>query len=62
MNNAIQSVRTASHDLEHARQHLRDALSSVEKPENRTKIESTLGVVENAISSVEQTINNYSER
>lgn len=61
MVDAIQNVRTATNDLQHARQRLQDALSSVEKQENRTKIQSTLSAVEGALNSAEQTISNYRE-
>ncbi|SHI82393.1 hypothetical protein SAMN02745163_00802 [Clostridium cavendishii DSM 21758] len=61
MNNAIENVKTAAHDLQHARQHIQDALNSVEKQENRTKIQGTLSAIDNAITSAQQTINNYME-
>ncbi|MGL4521826.1 MAG: hypothetical protein ACRCWQ_04690 [Bacilli bacterium] len=59
--NAREYVQETSGHLEHARQCLEHALSSVEKPYNRSKIEQSLHAVEDAISQTTFTESSYIE-
>lgn len=61
MNNARQNVQCTAQDLENAKRHLQSALTTVEKDENRTQIQSAMNAVDNAINAVQTTINNYTE-
>ena len=59
--NAIQHVKDVSCKLEESVDCLNSALDTVEKPENKQKIESTLSAVNNALQEVNNTISNYQE-
>lgn len=61
MNNARQNVQCTAQDLENAKRHLQSALTTVEKDENRTQIQSAMSAIDNAINSVQSTISNYTE-
>lgn len=59
--NAKQHVQDVQNHLQSASSCLNQALQSVEKPENREKIQSTLNSVETAMQSVNNTLSNYQE-
>jgi len=59
--NAIQYVKDVSCKLEESINCLNSALDSVEKTENKEKIESTLWAVNSALESVNITISSYQD-
>ncbi|WP_273320948.1 hypothetical protein [Vallitalea guaymasensis] len=59
--NAIQHVHDVQSQLESAKNCLNQAISTVEKPENKKRIQDTLNAVNNALTSVNSTISNYQE-
>lgn len=59
--NARQHVQDVYNQLTSARNSLNQALTSVEKPENRQQIQNTLNAVENAINTTNTTLINYKE-
>lgn len=59
--NAKQHVQDVSTHLQSAKNCLDQALTSVEKPENRQKIQSTLDSVNSAIQATTNTLTNYQE-
>ncbi|GMQ62841.1 hypothetical protein [Vallitalea maricola] len=59
--NAIQHVHDVQSQLESAKNGLNQAISTVEKPENKKRIQDTLNAVNNALTSVNNTISNYQE-
>ncbi|SHF02296.1 EscE/YscE/SsaE family type III secretion system needle protein co-chaperone [Clostridium fallax] len=61
MKNARQNVECTIEKLQTAKNDLKNALSTVEKDENRKNIQCSLEAVENALRQTENTINNYVE-
>ncbi|MBL4933431.1 MULTISPECIES: EscE/YscE/SsaE family type III secretion system needle protein co-chaperone [Clostridium] len=61
MKNAKEHIQSSLKDLQNARTCLQDALQSVEKPENRTKIQDTFNAVDGALTKAQDTINTYKE-
>ncbi|WP_205694246.1 EscE/YscE/SsaE family type III secretion system needle protein co-chaperone [Clostridium manihotivorum] len=61
MANARQNVQTTFDELNHCKQHLQDALNTVEKDQNRQKIQRSLDAVNNAINVTQDTISTYTE-
>jgi len=59
--NARQHVQDVYNQLTSVRNSLNQALTSVEKPENRQYIQNTLNAVENAINTTNSTLTNYKE-
>jgi hypothetical protein len=59
--NAKQHVQDVCTKLQDAEGCLNKALSSVEKPENKQKIQSTLNAVDNALQTANSTLSNYQE-
>ena len=59
--NAKQHVQDVATKLQDAKNCLNQALSSVEKPENKQQIESTLGSVDIALQDANATLLNYKE-
>ncbi|WP_346913331.1 EscE/YscE/SsaE family type III secretion system needle protein co-chaperone [Clostridium sp.] len=59
--NAKQHVQDVQSNLMDSTTCLNQALNSVEKPENRQKIQNTLNSVESALNSVNSTLSNYQE-
>lgn len=59
--NAKQHVQDVCSQLESAKNCLNQALNSVEKPENRQKIQSTLNAVDNALQTANTTLSSYQE-
>lgn len=59
--NAKQHVMDVKTKLEDAKNCLNQALGSVEKAENRTKIQDTLNAVDSALQQANNTFNNYQE-
>lgn len=59
--NAIEHVHDVHCKLQNAQDCLNKAISSVEKPANKQRIEATLNAVNNALNSCNETINNYQE-
>ena len=60
-NNAKQHVQMVQQQLQSSTDCLNNALGTVEKPENRQKIQETLNAVNGAMQSVNNTLNNYQE-
>lgn len=60
-NNAKQNVQNAYDKLVDCMDSLNQALTSVEKQENKQRIQSTLGAVDNAIEAANHTLANYQE-
>jgi hypothetical protein len=61
MKNARESVQSSLKDLQNAKSCLQNALQSVEKPENRTKIQDTFNAVDGALTKAQDTLNTYKE-
>jgi polyhydroxyalkanoate synthesis regulator phasin len=59
--NAKQHVQDVCNQLQTAQNCLNQALTSVEKPENRQKIQDTLNAVNSAMQTANNTLNNYQE-
>ena len=59
--NAKQTVQKVFSQLSDVKNSLNDALSSVEKPENKQQIQNTLNAVENAITTTSTTLSNYKD-
>jgi len=59
--NARQHVQDVYTQLTNVRNSLNQALTSVEKPENRQQIQNTLNAVENAINTTNTALTNYRE-
>lgn len=59
--NAKQHVQDVREKLQCSTDCLNKALGTVEKPENRQKIQETLNAVNSAMQSVNNTLNNYQE-
>jgi len=59
--NAKQHVQDVQSNLLDSTNYLNQALNSVEKPENRQKIQNTLNSVESALHSLNNTLSNYQE-
>ena len=59
--NAIQHVQDVTNHLQTAQSCLNQALGSVEKPENRQKIQDTLNAVNSALQTANTTISSYKE-
>jgi hypothetical protein len=59
--NAKQHVQDVTNHLQTAKDCLNTALSSVEKPENKQKIQNTLNSVEGALQNATTTLSNYKE-
>mgnify|MGYP001544425924 CR=1 FL=1 len=59
--NAKQYVQDVSEGLQNAQNCLNNALSSVEKPENKQQIENTLKSVDEALKNTKTTLSNYIE-
>lgn len=60
-NSAIDNVKKAYHQLQSSRESLNQALSSVEKSDNRQRIENAANAVESAIETINNTMANYKE-
>ena len=60
-NNAKQNVKETYDKLVTCMDSLNQALTSVEKPENKQRIQTTLGAVDNAIEAANNTLTNYQE-
>jgi molecular chaperone GrpE (heat shock protein) len=60
-NNAKQNVQDVYDKLVTCMDSLNLALTSVEKMENKQRIQSTLGAVDNAIEAANHTLANYQE-
>lgn len=61
MKNARQNVQCSVDDLQKAKNSLDQALQSVEKQENKTRIQQTCDAVQSALTKAQDTINNYVE-
>ncbi|WP_298841205.1 EscE/YscE/SsaE family type III secretion system needle protein co-chaperone [Clostridium sp.] len=59
--NAKQHVQDVTNHLQEAKNCLTNALSSVEKPENKQQIQNTLNSVDAALQNANSTISNYQE-
>lgn len=59
--NAKQHVQDVCGQLEAAKNSLNMALNSVEKPENRQKIQNTLNSVNSALQTANMTLSTYQE-
>lgn len=59
--NAIQNVHCSLDDLQEAKTSLQQALTTVEKPENKKMIQDSLNSVNESINCIECTIKNYKE-
>ncbi|WP_242620444.1 EscE/YscE/SsaE family type III secretion system needle protein co-chaperone [Senegalia massiliensis] len=59
--NARQRVQGVTGQLQSSVNELNQALSSVEKPENKQKIQNTLNSVNSALQSANDTLSNYKE-
>jgi len=59
--NARQRVQGVTGQLQSSVNELNQALSSVEKPENKQKIQNTLNSVNSALQSANDTLSNYQE-
>ena len=59
--NAKQHVQDVTSHLQNAKNGLNSALSSVEKPENKQKIQDTLNAVDGALQNATNTLSNYTE-
>lgn len=57
--NAKQHVQDVTNHLQDAKNCLNNALSSVEKPENKQQIQNTLNAVDGALQSATTTLSNY---
>ncbi|MCT4508457.1 MAG: hypothetical protein N4A48_06795 [Tepidibacter sp.] len=60
-NNAKHHVQMVQQQLQSATDCLNNALGTVEKPQNRQKIQETLNAVNGAMQAVNNTLNNYQE-
>ena len=60
-NDAREQVQDVCNQLQNCQNSLNQALSSVEKPENRQKIQTTLDSVNSALQSASTTLSNYQE-
>ncbi len=59
--NAKQHVQDVTTQLQDAKNCLNQALSSVEKPENKQQIQNTLNSVDSALQNANDTLSNYKE-
>lgn len=59
--NAKQHVQDVTNHLQDAKKCLNNALNSVEKPENKQKIQDTLNAVDGAMQTATSTLSNYQE-
>ena len=59
--NARQNVQDVCTQLQTAKGYLNDALTSVEKDENRQKIQNTLNAVDSALQTANSTLTTYKE-
>lgn len=59
--NAKQHVQDVCNQLQTAKGCLNQALTSVEKPENRQSIQNTLNAVDGALRTANDTLNTYKE-
>ncbi|KUO76967.1 MAG: hypothetical protein APF77_19120 [Clostridia bacterium BRH_c25] len=59
--NAKQQVQKVFSQLSDAKISLNQALSTVEKPENKQQIQNTLNAVENAINTTSTALSNYKD-
>ncbi|WP_425449044.1 hypothetical protein [Dethiothermospora halolimnae] len=59
--NARQQVQDVYSQLKTCRDNLNQAIQSVEKQENKVQIQSTLGAIDNALSTANRTLSNYKE-
>jgi len=59
--NAKQHVQDVTNHLQNAKNCLNNALSSVEKPENKQQIQNTLNAVDGALQNATTTLSNYKE-
>jgi len=59
--NAKQHVEDVTNHLQKAKDCLNNALSSVEKPENKQQIQNTLNSVDGALQNANTTLSNYKE-
>ncbi|SHH65058.1 EscE/YscE/SsaE family type III secretion system needle protein co-chaperone [Clostridium grantii] len=59
--NARQQVQQVCDQLQTCKSELNQAISSVEKPQNRQKIQDTLSAVEKAHQAATTTLSNYQE-
>lgn len=57
--NAKQHVEDVTNHLQKAKDCLNNALSSVEKPENKQQIQNTLNSVDGALQNANTTLSNY---
>lgn len=61
MKNAKDNVQCSLNDLQKAKTSLHEALQSVEKPENKNRIQETCTAVESALTKAQDTLTNYVE-
>lgn len=59
--NARQHVQDVCNQLQTSKNCLNKALGSVEKPENKKKIQDTLNAVDSALQTANTTLQNYQE-
>ncbi|WP_461206335.1 hypothetical protein [Clostridium sp. DL1XJH146] len=59
--NARQNVQQVCNELEQCKSQLTQAVSTVEKPQNKQQIQQTLNAVENACQQAKNTLDNYQE-
>ena len=59
--NAKQHVQDVTNHLQDAKNCLNNALTSVEKPENKQKIQDTLHAVDGALQTATTTLSNYKD-
>jgi hypothetical protein len=59
--NAKQHVQDVTNHLQDAKNCLNNALGTVEKPENRQKIQDTLNAVDGALQTANTTLSSYKE-
>jgi polyhydroxyalkanoate synthesis regulator phasin len=59
--NAKQHVQDVTNQLQESKNCLNNALSSVEKPENKQQIQNTLDSVDSALQNANDTLSNYKD-
>lgn len=59
--NARQQVQDVQGQLKNAQDNLNQAFSTVEKPQNKQKIQDTINAVTNALNTANDTLANYVE-
>jgi C4-type Zn-finger protein len=60
--NARQNVEGVLNTLQNSKNDLNQAINTVEKAENKQRIQQTLNAVDNALRSAQDTLSNYKEQ